>query len=357
MGVKIREKRKKLYLDVYIDGRRRWEALGVSLTDDKTHNKQIWEFAEICKAKRELQVAEGKWGVLDHLGGKTALYVYVKKMAEGRNKQKDRIWKVLPYLEKYPGGQTIQLAQITSKWFTNFQNWLVKDSGLSPQSAFSYAFAIRMALDEAVRSNILLQNPADGVKGVIIPESDKDYLTLDELQNLAKVPIGGKLGDEVRRAFIFACYCALRISDIKTLTWGDIEHKIDGPQIVKKMVKTSHRVIVPLHESAWKIINDKTIHNKNTSVFSLIAGSKTDTNKYLLQWTEKAGIGKHITWHAARRTCPSLLHELGVDVYTIQKICGHKKIDTTAIYTKVSDQKLREAVNTLPDIQIVEAAE
>ena len=105
-----------------------------------------------------------------------------------------------------------------------------------------------------------------------------------------------------------------------------------------------------------KIINDKTIHTRVSPVFPLIAGSKTDTNKYLLQWTQKAGIEKHITWHAARRTCPSLLHELGVDVYTIQKICGHKKIDTTAIYTKVSDQKLREAMNVLPDIQIVEEA-
>jgi site-specific recombinase XerD len=67
----------------------------------------------------------------------------------------------------------------------------------------------------------------------------------------------------------------------------------------------------------------------------------------------RAGIEKRITWHAARRTCPSLLHEMGVDIYTIQKICGHSKVQTTAIYTQVSDKSLREAVNTLPKLEIV----
>jgi site-specific recombinase XerD len=111
-------------------------------------------------------------------------------------------------------------------------------------------------------------------------------------------------------------------------------------------------VAVPLHESAWGLINDGALHNRSEYVFPLLAGSKTDTNKYLIQWAETASIQKHITWHAARRTCPSLLHELGVDIYTIQKICRHKKIETTAIYTKVSDGKLRVAVNALPAIEI-----
>jgi site-specific recombinase XerD len=111
-------------------------------------------------------------------------------------------------------------------------------------------------------------------------------------------------------------------------------------------------VVVPLHDSAWAIINDGSIHNYDEAVFSLLAGTKTDTNKYLIRWTEKAGIQKHITWHAARRTCPSLLHEMGADIYTIQKICGHAKIETTAIYTRVSDRSLREAVNALPSIEV-----
>jgi integrase len=209
-----------------------------------------------------------------------------------------------------------------------------------------------MALRQAVRENILLSDPSEGVKGIVIPEPDREYLELAELQHLSRVEIGGKLGVEVRRAFVLACYSALRISDLKSLKWGNVEHTASGAQIVKRQVKTRSRVVVPLHESAWTIINDGSLHNRDECVFPLLAGSKTDTNKYLIQWVDKAGIQKHITWHAARRTCPSLLHELGADIYTIQKIYGHTKIETTAIYTKVSDGKLRVAVNTLPAIEI-----
>jgi len=284
------------------------------------------------------------------------LYAYLEKMGEGRSKQKDRICKVLPHLEKYPGGREIQLSQVSPKWYKNFQDYLLKDCELSAQSANSYAYAVKMALRQAVRENILLEDPSAGIKGITVPESERDYLTFDELKRLAEVPSAGKLGAEVKRAFVFACYCALRISDIKTLAWGDIEHKTSGLQIVKRMVKTGRKVFVPLHESAWKIINDGSIHNREAPVFPLLAGSMTDTNKYLIRWAAKAGIGKRVTWHAARRTCPSLLHELGVDVYTIQKICGHTKIDTTALYTKVSDQRLRKAIDALPGIEITEGA-
>jgi hypothetical protein len=50
MGVKIREKRGKLYLDIYAGGRRAWEALHLTLTSDKKQNKEIMRLAEICRS-------------------------------------------------------------------------------------------------------------------------------------------------------------------------------------------------------------------------------------------------------------------------------------------------------------------
>jgi integrase len=352
MGIKVRQKGKKLYLDIYVNGKRTWEALNLTMTNDTVTNKETMRLAEFARAKREQQVFSGQWGLQDKTSAKITLYDYIKEMGKNRNKQKDRVFKVLHWLEKYPGGTTIQLGQVTAQWFTNFQNFLAKDSGLAEQSANSYASAVRMALRQAVRKNILLSDPSDGVKGVTFSDPDREYLTLDEVRHLSKTAIGGKLGAEVKKAFLFACYCALRISDLKSLKWSDIENTTNGAQIVKKQVKTKRRVVVPLNDSAWKLINDGTIHNRNIPVFPLLAETKTDTNKYLIDWLKKAGIGKHITWHAARRTCPSLLHEMGVDIYTIQKICGHSRVQTTAIYTQVSDNSLRKAVNSLPKLEI-----
>jgi hypothetical protein len=79
MSVKIRKKRGKLYLDIYENGCRKWEALHLSLTDDKAHNKEAMRLAEICRAKRELQVVSGEWGLIDPVAGKQTLYSFIKK--------------------------------------------------------------------------------------------------------------------------------------------------------------------------------------------------------------------------------------------------------------------------------------
>jgi hypothetical protein len=39
MSVKIREKREKLYLDIYAGGKRTWEALRLTLVNDKNKNE------------------------------------------------------------------------------------------------------------------------------------------------------------------------------------------------------------------------------------------------------------------------------------------------------------------------------
>jgi hypothetical protein len=41
------------------------------------------------------------------------------------------------------------------------------------------------------------------------------FLNVGEVPKLADTELGGDLGAEVRRAFIFVCYTGLRISDIK----------------------------------------------------------------------------------------------------------------------------------------------
>ena len=75
-------------------------------------------------------------------------------------------------------------------------------------------------------------------------------------------------------------------------------------------------------------------------------------NKKLQQWIKDAGIKKHITFHCARHTFATLALTNGADLYVIQKLLGHSEIKTTAIYTKIIDEKKSEAVNCLPQINI-----
>jgi integrase len=350
MGVKVRINRGKLFLDIYVNGKRTWEALHLSVSEDKKQNREIMHLAEICRSKREAQIVSGEWGLLDPVGGKKSLYAYLDELGKGRNRRKDRVIKVQPYLEKYPGGTTIQIGQITDKWFSGFQEYLLKESGLSKSSANSYAAAVRMALKKAVQDGIIPRDPSAAVKTIPVPEADKVFLSSEEIQRLASTPMSGELGADVRRAFLFACFSGLRISDIKSLTWGNIEH---NPLLfVKRQKKTGNKAFIPLHETAWQIINDGAIHAHTELVFPRLGAIKSPVNEYLTRWAERAGLEKHIGWHTARHTFAVLSLENGADIYTVSKLLGHTNLKTTEVYAKATDKMKREAVNALPAVTV-----
>jgi integrase len=351
MGVKIRVKREKLFLDIIHKGDRHWESLGLSVTADKAQMKEVMRLAEISRSKRETQLFSGEWDLLDPVSGKKSLYDYLTELGKDRDKRKDRVNKVLQYLEKYHGGKSVQLGQISAKWFADFQNWLLRDTGLSENSAASYAAGVRIALKKAARERIIPYDPAEGVKTISVPESDSVILTAEEIRRLAKTPLGGGLGADVKRAFLFACFSALRISDLKTLTWGDIQ-RTPVRQIIKRQTKTARKVYVPLHDSAWGLIDDGKIHLHTEPVFPRLAAIASPVNDYLKTWGDRAGIDRRFGWHAARRSCATLLLESGAELATVKKICGHSNIRVTELYARATDAMTRRAVNALPSIEV-----
>jgi site-specific recombinase XerD len=86
-----------------------------------------------------------------------------------------------------------------------------------------------------------------------------------------------------------------------------------------------------------------------SSVFpGLIYKNKTTDN--LKEWLKKAGIDRHITFHAFRHTFATLQLTHGTDIYTVSKLLHHKNVQTTQIYARVLNEKKKEAVNRIPKL-------
>ena len=59
---------------------------------------------------------------------------------------------------------------------------------------------------------------------------------------------------------------------------------------------------------------------------------------------EKAGLGdKKYSAHKLRHTAATLMYQNGVDVRTLKEVLGHENLDTTMIYTHVTDENMKQA--------------
>ncbi|MBE9210513.1 site-specific integrase [Nostoc sp. LEGE 06077] len=63
---------------------------------------------------------------------------------------------------------------------------------------------------------------------------------------------------------------------------------------------------------------------------------------------ERAGLGtKGISTHSTRRSFITKLHRGGVDIYTIQRITGHRDLKALGRYVEIDSDRVKGAINAL----------
>lgn len=354
MGITIRKKPLKngdqsLYLDYYHQGRRQYEFLKLYLTGDRKTDKEKEKLALIVKNQREIDLFSGIHGIIPEHRKHTSLVSFAKPIIEKKGRSNGAA--LLTYLERHFG--SLELGGVNERSLSEFQDYLRHEAsdgqGLMHSTVETYMNSLGAILNKAVREKYLLENPMKHVSRLRAEEPILEYLTIPELQVLSKTPIMGEagFGGQIKRGFLFACQTALRWSDIRALTWGDILPDSGGLfQIRMRQQKTRQPVYIPLSKEAMKIIDDgQDVHPHTQKVFGI--DSKTDSNQYLTRWGKAAGIQTNVHFHLSRHTAATLFLINGVPVEVVQKILGHKRIEQTLRYAKITDDLKRKAVDGL----------
>ena len=79
--------------------------------------------------------------------------------------------------------------------------------------------------------------------------------------------------------------------------------------------------------------------------------SRRQLNRLFHQAVEAAGLDKKVSLHTLRHSFATHLLEQKTDIRVIQVLLGHKKLETTALYSQVATKTLREVkspLDTLP---------
>jgi len=372
--VRLREKaladgNKSLFLDIYRDGKREYEYLRLYLVPaktpiDKEQNRQTLATAQAIKAKRQIELQNGEYGFVSQFKMDASFLAYYRKMCEERqgNPESRGNWgnwySCLKHLERYCTDKTT-FKDVTTDWIDGFKDYLdnaAKDAykrrnndlaeakPLSQNSKVSYFNKLRACINKAFEDRIIPTNPLRGVSGFKVEETERTYLTFDEVKKMAKTDCKYPV---LKRAFLFSCLTGIRKSDIEKMTWGEVQKMGEQTRIVFKQKKTGGQEYLDINEQAGVYLGER---RKNTDRVFAGFNYNSQTLLELRRWAMLSGITKDLTFHAGRHTFAVIMLDLGAEIYTVSKLLGHKELSTTQIYAKILDKKKQEAVNLIPSI-------
>jgi integrase len=360
MKVTLRERKKNgkinFYLDYYTKGKRKTEYLRLYLSIDpktkaeKDINKKTRLLAETIWAQRQVEIQQGHYGFNDIEKLKGSFTTYITALAEKKNTSSGNYgnwYSMIKHFKEYRPTD-VSFQNIDRAFVEDFKEYLDKkavgkaEKLLSQNSKYSYFGKFKAALKQAVADGILKSNPASNVAHFKQGETQREFLTLEELKKVANADCELP---QLKKAFLFSALTGLRWSDIEKMKWSEIQHSNEmGHYIRFRQRKTKGAETLPISDQAVELLGER---KEERDIVIPGLNYSAWTNLKLQQWMMNAGISKTITFHCARHTYATLQLTLGTDIYTVSKLLGHKELRTTQMYAKVIDDKKREASNRI----------
>ena len=198
-------------------------------------------------------------------------------------------------------------------------------------------------MKQAHKEGFLREDINSKIGSIKAAETQKEYLTLEELQTLVRMDCKFPV---LKKAVLFSSLTGLRFSDIKNLKWIDIQQSNhQGGYFIKfRQQKTKGVELIPISDDAYRLLGERLSSEK--SVFQGLNYSAHVAN-YLKTWIKESGINKIITFHCFRHTYATLQLSYGTDLYTVSKMLGHRELKTTQVYAKVIDKTKRDAADRI----------
>lgn len=354
MAVKLREKklsanRYSLYLDIWHKNKREYVFLklfidkGKNITpEQREKNNQNKELAEKIRADKESVIDYKRFGKVSPVLDKACFIKFSEAYYNSKPSNQQAFYRgTIEHFKKSIGADSIQANQITPDVVKEFKNYLKDCKELSKTTPYSYFARFKTLLNYATEKGLFAVSPASNVKNEKKPQTNKPYLTADELQILFNTSCSKP---EIKRAFLFACNTGLRHVDLSRLIWASVVD--ETIEIVQQ--KTDKPLKVNLNSNAKILIGER--GNPASNVFKLPQVSQC--NVALKQWAKDAKIKKNLSFHISRHSFATNLLINGQGIATIADLLGHTSLAHVQIYAKVVEQLKSKAVDSLPEMKI-----
>jgi len=316
---------------------------------DKNYNKETLDLAETIRAKRQIDIHNNRFGFLEAKKFEADFIQFFRTECDKREGKNRTNWlSALGYLQTFI--KSIRFKDLNETICNDFRGFLLnskKKDGkrIAQNTAELYYSKFTATLKKAAGLGLLEKNISDKIEKIKKTETEKNFLSLEELNKLAHTECAIAL---LKNAALFSALTGLRFADINKLLWSEVHHStLNGYYIQFRQKKTKGFEVMPISQQAFSLLGER--QQQEQRVFEGLYYS-TYTSFILKQWLVNAGITKHITFHCFRHTYATLQLTMGTDIYTVSKMLGHKNLKTTEIYGKVIDRRKVEAAAKIPNL-------
>ncbi|MHB1163287.1 MAG: site-specific tyrosine recombinase/integron integrase [Minisyncoccota bacterium] len=265
------------------------------------------------------------------------------------------------YLSRYLEHMDIKnVSDISEQSIRDFRLWLNRQPGTGSDSMKRrtqnyYMIAIRAFLKFLRKRDIAAISP-EKIELAKLPERQLDLITPAELERLMQAPRKAfetekdprkarhYLRDSAILEMLFST--GLRVSELCALN-ADIDLTRDELSVRGKGEKVR---VVFLSSEAKDAVRAYLKARDDMEEALFVDGrpktphriSPRDVQRHLKAYVARAGITSVVTPHTLRHSFATDLLSNGADIRSVQQLLGHASINTTQIYTHITDSHLRE---------------
>ena len=209
--------------------------------------------------------------------------------------------------------------------------------------------SIRSFFQFLQRKGLVSENPAADLELPKVEKKVPEILSLDKVELLLEQP-SGEEDKEVRdKAMLELLYATgIRVTELISLKVEDINLPLEyircGSDTKSRIIPIGAQAKFSLRRYLEKVRENMVLRPDEEVLFVNCNGKPMTRQgfwKIIKAYAKKAGIDEDITPHMLRHSFAAHLIENGADLRSVQEMLGHSDISTTQIYTKLTNQKLK----------------
>ena len=251
---------------------------------------------------------------------------------------REDITNFLNYLEK----KQLNYKKIDGEIIRDYLKYL-DEAKLKNSTIARRISALRTFYNYLLNKNIVDTNLFNSIRNPKLEKKLPNYLSYEELAKiLNNIDISTKIGLRNRLLVELFYATGCRVSEMINIKVSDINKSNNSIRIMGKGKKMR---IVYFGEYARDYLDRYLPLIDTDYLFTQESGDKLsihDVEYIISDLVKNLALKTHVTPHTLRHTFATHLLNNGADIKTVQELLGHSSLNTTGIYTHVSNERIKE---------------